>query len=265
MIMNASELLRLRQEVTRIVREAGAFMAAQSAHEVMTKEGHANFVTDMDVAVQERVIRGLRQAFPEAAVLAEEQEGHDEAEYLWVIDPIDGTTNFICGLRFSCISVALVHRNESILGVVYNPYSEELFEASKGHGAFLNERPIHVSERLVEKSVVGFGTSPYHTELADQTFRAARMIFEKCADIRRSGSAALDLAYVACGRLDGFFEYILSPWDYAAGACLIREAGGMISGVDEEWSVTRPIGIVTGSPALYETLHSMICQIKKAL
>ena len=263
--MDTEKLTLLLKQVQEIILAAGQFLKTESAHVVHSKEGHANFVTDMDVAVQERLIRDLRQILPEASIVAEEQDAADMAEYSWVIDPIDGTTNFICDYHFSCISIALVHGQESILGVVYNPYLDEMFYAAQGQGAFVNQHRIHASERPVEKGLVAMGTSPYHTELKAPTFAAAESLFSTCADIRRSGSAALDLCYVACGRLDGFFEYILSPWDYAAGTCIVNEAGGMVSGIDEDWSFSHPIGICASSRNLRDTIYRTICEKKKAL
>lgn len=256
--MDRERLEALRAETAAVIREAGSFMRGASLSRIRTKEGHANFVTDMDVKVQERLIRDLNRILPEADVVAEEADAHRTRDLRWIIDPIDGTTNFICECRFSCISVGLAEGERCILGIVYNPYADELFEAAEGQGAFLNGERIRVSEREPQASLVAMGTSPYHTELADRTFAVARRVFETYADIRRSGSAALDICYVACGRLDGYYELILQPWDYAAGSCILQEAGGYITGIDEPFSLIHPTGILATGPRLRESLYRIL-------
>ena len=256
--MNIEVLSELLDKVRAAVLETGHFMREHTLSRVDTKTGHANFVTDMDVEIQRRLTEQLSAILPEAVVVAEEQDQHPEADLCWIIDPIDGTTNFITGFRFSCISVALVQGSKSILGVVYNPYADEMFYAAEGLGAFCNGVVITPSERPAERALVAMGTSPYHMELTDRTFRAARQAFEACADIRRSGSAALDLCYVACGRIDGYFEYILSPWDYAAGSCIVREAGARVEGIEIGWTFDHPIGIIAAQQGLWPLLYNIV-------
>ena len=256
--MNAEALSLLLDKVRAAVLETGHFMREHTMSRIDTKTGHANFVTDMDMEIQRRLTEQFSGILPEAVIVAEEQDQQPEADLCWIIDPIDGTTNFITGFRFSCISVALAQGNKSILGVVYNPYADEMFYAADGQGAFCNGKAITPSERPAEQALVAMGTSPYHMELTDRTFRAARQAFEACADIRRSGSAALDLCYVACGRIDGYFEYILSPWDYAAGSCIVREAGARVEGIETGWSFDHPIGIIAAQKGLWPLLYNIV-------
>jgi len=217
----------MKQALQAIVRQAGEIILNAEAFRVEQKEGHANFVTSVDEEVQRFLIDELTKLLPGSAVIGEEQENEPLTETpTWVIDPLDGTSNFIHNYRFSAISVALLENREPVTGVVYQPYAQELFYAEKGCGAFLNDQPIHVSATPIQQALVGFGTSPYNTELAEKSMQAALWFLQHAADVRRCGSAALDLAYVAAGRQDVYFELILRPWDYAAGALLVEEAGG---------------------------------------
>ena len=171
---------------------------------------------------------------PEAEFLGEEEDCRIDrnAEYIFVVDPIDGTTNFIKDYHMSCVSVGLIRNGKRYLGVVHNPYLDETFSAISGEGAYMNGNAIHVSSDDLENGVVLFGSSPYNTELAKASFELAYEYFQKCLDIRRSGSAALDLCSIASGRAELYFELILSPWDFAAGALIVEEAGGIVTTVE---------------------------------
>ena len=162
--------------------------------------------------------------------------GEEEAEnadpscgWAFIVDPIDGTTNFVRGLKQSAVSVALAHDGETVCGVVYDPFKDELFSARRGGGAFLNGDPIHVSARPLSEGVFGMGTAIYRREYLSPTMRLTEQLFRRSCDFRRLGAAALDLCAVACGRTELFFEYSLCPWDHAAGALIVTEAGGVIS------------------------------------
>lgn len=217
----------MKQALQAIVRKAGQIISSADSFRVEQKEGHANFVTSIDEEVQRYLINELQALLPGSCVIGEEQENAPLTEApTWVIDPLDGTTNFIHNYRFSSISVALLKNRVPVVGVVYQPYTQELFYAEKGNGAFLNDQPIHVSQIPMEQALIGFGTSPYNTELAEKSMTAALHFLQHAADVRRGGSAALDLAYVAAGRQEVYFELILRPWDYAAGSLLVQEAGG---------------------------------------
>lgn len=223
-----------------LIRRAGQIILA--AHKtnvdqsITAKSGTANFVTEFDVCVQEFLLTGIKEIFPDAVFIAEEKENDTNqlnAAHCFIIDPIDGTTNFICDYHHSAISLALLSYGEPVFGAVYNPYLNEMFSAERGKGAFCNGKPLHVSSRPIERALVMFGTSPYSKDThADPTFAMCKKFLMPCADLRRSGSCALDLAYLAAGRVDIFFEYRTFPWDIMAGVLLIREAGGIITTID---------------------------------
>ncbi len=222
--------------VCDLVRECGLFIKdADRGHlHVDAKSGRANFVTEYDKQVQERLRVGLREIMPDAHFVGEEGSTQMFAPVgkYFIVDPIDGTTNFIKDYRFSCVSVALVVDGAAEFGVVYNPYADEMFCARRNHGAFCNGKRLHVSSETLEDGIVVFGTAPYHEELKEQTFNLAYAYFRKAMDVRRSGSAALDLCTIAAGRAELFFELVLSPWDYAAGGLIVTEAGGLVSDCD---------------------------------
>ena len=218
----------IKEKLTPVIKEAGIRIKNTVASPVHEKAGHYNFVTDTDVAIQEFLRKELMVILPDSCFFAEEQENASLTDdFTWVVDPIDGTLNFMRERHFSCVSIGLLKDREPVLGMVYNPYTDELFSAIKGNGAFCNEKPIHVTDNHFEKALITLGTAPYNAEL----HRATIYCIEKClttgGDIRRTGSAALDLSDVASGRTDAFIELILSPWDFAAGALLVREAGGI--------------------------------------
>lgn len=217
-----------------IVKRAGEIMlhADHIRESIEEKAGHANFVTAYDRKVQEFLRAELKEAMPEAVFVGEEEESHASVEkgYAFVVDPIDGTTNFMKGSCMSAVSAALLKDGEPVLGVVYNPYLKEVFHAERGKGAWCCGRPIHVSGLPLKEGIVIVGTAPYYRdELADRTFEMMRFYYDRCLDIRRSGSAALDLCSVAAGRAELFFELRLSPWDYAAGGLIVQEAGGRVT------------------------------------
>ena len=191
------------------------------------KEGHYNFVTDADVAVQAYLKSALLTLCPGARFYAEEQENEPLTDApTFVVDPIDGTINYMRLRHMSAVSIGYLEGRQPVMAVVYNPYANELFYARKGRGAFLNGQPIRVSDLPYDMALVELGTSPYDAELAKQTMAAAGRFLSECGDLRRSGSAAIDLCGVACGRADIFFELRLRPWDVAAGALIVEEAGG---------------------------------------
>ena len=201
---------------------------------IKDKAGKANFVTEYDCKIQKILEKKLGEILPEAEFFGEEEDCQIDrnAEYIFVVDPIDGTTNFIKDYHMSCISIGLIRNGRRYLGVVHNPYLNENCQAVYGEGAYLNGEPIHVSKDDLSNSIVLFGSSPYNTELAKASFELAYEYFQKCLDIRRSGSAALDLCAIASGRAEIYFELILSPWDFAAGALIVEEAGGIVTTVD---------------------------------
>lgn len=250
------------KKITEIVKEAGKIVLSAHNQEntITAKEGKKNFVTKYDVAVQEFLFKELGKAFPDAQFIGEEGENDFSTDGLrFIIDPIDGTTNFMQDYRCSCISVALCNGNDVIAGVVYNPYTNEIFSAEKGKGAYLNDDRISVSERPLSDGLALFGTSPYHPENTDETFALLRKVFDFSRDIRRSGSAAYDICTVACGRCEVFFEKGLQPWDIAAGTLILKEAGGIALNYDgTEISFSTPNDVVFANPKAYKEFITLL-------
>ena len=221
------------EQIISIVREAGEIVL--SAHDVWSqtheKSSAADLVTEYDLAVERFLKEKLPPLVPGSLFFGEEEKENASPLTGWVfiVDPIDGTTNFVRGLKHSAISVALAHDGVVEYGVVYDPYKDEIFSARRGGGAFLNGRPVRVSERPLDQGVFGMGTAIYDRQFIAPTMRLTEQLFRRSCDFRRLGAAALDLCDVACGRLDLFFEYSLSPWDHAAGGLILTEAGGVLS------------------------------------
>jgi len=260
--------MRMEKILTELMRAAGRIMLSAHLEEdnsdgaVSEKTGSANFVTKYDVAVQEFLMEEIKKAIPNATFIAEEKENDPSVlsgEACFVIDPIDGTKNFINDYRHSCISLAVISRGETVFGAVYDPYQNEMFTAEKGKGARLNGRPMKVSDRSLELGIAAYGTSPYYKDtLTDKTFGFARDVFLAASDIRRCGSAALDLAYLAAGRNDIFFEFILSPWDIAAGSLLVTEAGGVITDINGDTiDLSHPSSVFAANKTIYPDLIKM--------
>lgn len=198
---------------------------------VSEKSSFKDLVTDTDMKIQSFVVERLTERYPEACFVSEERNNSREelsAKLVFVIDPIDGTSNFIKGIRYCCVSIGCLFYGEPVAGVVYNPCTEEMFSAAKGRGAFLNDRLIQVSCETLRESLVLFGTSPYDTKMIQDTLHKVERLYTNCLDVRRLGSAALDICSVACGRVGLYFEGKLSLWDYLAAAVILSEAGGTI-------------------------------------
>lgn len=220
-------------QIISIVRSAGEIVrgAQDIAAHTHLKTSVADLVTDYDVAVEHFLKKELLTLLPDAVFYGEEEQEHTSPNTGWayVVDPIDGTCNFVRGFRQSAISVALLKDGELRCAVIYDPAKEELFSAEKGKGAFLNGEPIHVSDKPLSEGLFIVGTAIYRREFISPTISLTEQLLRRSCDFRRFGAAALDLAYIACGRAEVFFEYSLSPWDYAAGALLIEEAGGKVT------------------------------------
>lgn len=212
----------LAREAGEMIRQSGSNLGK------VDYKGRADLVTDVDRKAEEIILCGIRKSYPDHAVLAEESgENEVQSDFRWVIDPIDGTTNFVHGYPFFCVSIAVQHHRETVAAVVFDPMHDELFSALKGEGAFLNEKPLAVSAaNELSKSLVATGF-PYR--LGDR-WQHSMDLFEAfyldSHGVRRDGAAALDLCYVAAGRFEGFWEYELQPWDVAAGLLIVQEAGG---------------------------------------
>ena len=213
--------------VAPIVLEAGRMMAAYHDPKVYDKGRHADFVTEADLAVQSFLIERLSVVFPQARFFAEEKRDNELTdEMTFIIDPIDGTTNFFRHRACSAISVGVTEGREVVFGAIYDPYQGRLYHAEKGCGAYCNDDRLRVSDTPLEKALVGFGTAPYYSDLFELTGRTLAALLPACADIRRTGSACIDLCDVAAGRSDAHFEWLLQPWDICAGTLIVEEAGG---------------------------------------
>jgi myo-inositol-1(or 4)-monophosphatase len=232
---------------------------------VQTKSPN-DFVTEVDKAAEAAIIEVLKESFPEHGILAEESgETSGASEYQWIIDPLDGTTNFIHGFPQYAISIALARRGVLEQAVVFDPNRNELFTATKGSGAFLNDRRIRVSKRIrLNEALVGTGFPFRQFDHVDAYLAMFRDLTQKTAGIRRPGAASLDLAYVACGRLDAFWEMGLAPWDMAAGALLVTEAGGLVSDLSGESGYLEGGNVVAGSPKIFGQILPVIQAHKPA-
>ena len=223
-----------------------------------------DFVSEVDHAAEQAIIDTLLSAYPKHAILAEESGVTGDSEFQWIIDPLDGTTNFLHGFPQYAISIALLHRDKSGRGqldqaVIYDPVRNELFTASRGAGAFLNDRRIRVSKRTkLADALIGTGF-PYRDFTHLDAYTAMfRDLVQKTSGLRRPGSAAIDLAWVAAGRTDGFFEIGLNPWDIAAGCLLIQEAGGLVTDFAGEDNYLKSGHVIAGSPKVFAQLLQVI-------
>lgn len=245
-------------------RAATVINRASTQIDLLTVESKApnDFVTEVDRAAEAAIIEVLRDAYPQHGILAEESGstgGAEDSEYQWIIDPLDGTTNFLHGFPQYAVSIALARNGVLEHAVVFDPTRNELFTASKGSGAFLNDRRIRVTRRTkLAESLIGTGFPFREFKHLDAYLAMFRELTQKTAGIRRPGAAALDLAYVASGRLDGFWEMGLQPWDMAAGVLLIQEAGGLVSDLAGESAYMQTGNVVAGAPKVFAQLLAAI-------
>ncbi|PSJ18265.1 inositol monophosphatase family protein [Nitrosomonas supralitoralis] len=228
----------------------------------VSKKSHSDFVSEVDGAAEEAIIKVLQAAYPDHAILAEEsghRGDHNNSEYQWIIDPLDGTTNFLHGFPKYSVSIALKYKGVLTHAVIYDPNNNELFTASRGSGAFLNDRRLRVSKRIkLEDCLIGTGLPFRDLTHIDAYFAMLKDIVPRIAGIRRPGSAALDLAYVAAGRYDGFWEIGLAPWDMAAGCLLITEAGGLVGDLEGNETQLESGQIIAGNPKIFGQLLQVI-------
>ena len=254
----------------KAARAAGAIInrAALDVESVRISQKQVNdFVTEVDHAAEQVIIETLLTAYPGHGILAEEsgqQHGARDSEFVWIIDPLDGTTNFIHGFPVYCVSIALAFKGKLEQAVIYDPSRNDLFTATKGRGAFLNDRRLRVSKRTrLEESLISTGFpfrkgDDFHGYLA-----MMGDVMQRTAGLRRPGAAALDLAYVAAGFTDGFFETGLNPWDVAAGALLVTEAGGLVGNFTGEADFLEQKECVAGNPRVYGQLVSILGKYSK--
>jgi myo-inositol-1(or 4)-monophosphatase len=254
----------------KAARAAGSLInrAALDIESVRVSQKKANdFVTEVDQAAEAVIIETLLQAYPGHGILAEEsgnQHGARDSEFVWIIDPLDGTTNFIHGLPTYCVSIALAVRGKVEQAVVYDPTRNDLFTATKGRGAFLNDRRIRVSKRThLKEALVSTGFPYREGDDFDQYLVMMGDVMRRTAGLRRPGAAALDLAYVAAGYTDAFFEKGLQPWDVAAGSLLVTEAGGLVGNFTGESDFMEQGECMAGSPRIYGQLVGVISKYSK--
>jgi myo-inositol-1(or 4)-monophosphatase len=223
-------------------------------------KGRNDFVCEVDRMAEADIIRTVQRSYPDHAFLAEESGATGDAEFVWIIDPLDGTTNFLHGFPVFCVSIAVMHRGRLEHGVIYDPLRQELFTASRGVGATVDGRKMRVSDtRLLEKSLVGTGY-PYKEGSAwlDAYMDMLKAAMRETSGVRRPGAAALDLAYVAAGRLDGFWEIGLNIWDVAAGVLMIQECGGIVTDLAGRDGWRQSGNILAGNPRIHEALLTLI-------
>jgi len=231
------------------------------------QKGRNDFVSDADRAAENAVIETILKHYPDHAILAEESGPAGDSEYTWIIDPLDGTTNYLHGFPVLCVSIGVTHNGRLEQGVVYDPLRQEIFSASRGQGAQLDGRKIRVSGRKdLQRSLIGTGF-PYRD--SNESFQPYMDMLVSAMNnttgIRRAGAAALDLCYVAAGRLDAYWETGLKPWDLAAGTLIVREAGGIISGLDGSEDFMKSGHVLCGSPKIYSGLAKLFGPDIKAM
>ena len=239
------------EDIKQAAREAGDILLSARRPKIMEKSGHANFVTETDEKVQRFLVDRLKELLPEAEFIGEE-DGQDVFSakmakgFCFVIDPIDGTSNFIDEYRPSVVSIGLLKDGKPYMAVVYNPYDDMMFSATQGEGAYMNGERIMSSEAPLSEQLSCFGTAPYYEELRDRSFDIAKKLLPLCVDLRRSGTAAWDMCCVAIGRCGLYFELKIQIWDYAAAALIAREAGCSVTDVE-------------GNPLSYTGASSALC------
>jgi myo-inositol-1(or 4)-monophosphatase len=240
-------------------RQAGDIIVRhmeQLEHLKVNTKGRNDFCSEVDIKSEQAIISTIHKAYPDHGIIAEESGiQNNDADNVWIIDPLDGTNNYLHGFPFFCVSIAVRIKNRIEHAVVYDPVRHECFSASRGQGARLNDRRLRVSKQTqLSAAMLGTGFSFRDPELAQRYLPTFEALFGKCCGVRRTGAAALDLAYVASGRLDGFWEFGLKPWDIAAGSLLIQEAGGLISDIYGSEDYFQHGNVVAGTPKVFKAL-----------
>ncbi len=256
------------QQIVEIVREAGALMDRTGGFEVHDKGARENLVTTSDLAVQHFLTERLGALLPGSGFLCEEEDFADTAHAdVWIIDPIDGTANYARGNENCCISVALARNGELAMGVVFSPWRNEMYTAEKGRGAFCNGKPLHVSDRSYERGILFTAMSTYRKELARSCSDIIYDVYMECNDVRRTGSAAVELCLMAAGFAELYFEMRLLPWDYAAASLILTEAGGAICDFTGAFpSLFKPSMVLAANTRphcdrLLETVHKHLSEL----
>jgi len=250
----------MHSAVEPILLRAGEMMLEFQHPKVFDKGRHADFVTEADIAVQNFLMEELAKAFPEASFFAEEKKDNVLGEgFTFIIDPIDGTTNYFRRRRCSSISIGAVEGKQPVYGAIYDPYRGEVYHAEKGKGAWCAGERLHVSEAPLDHAIIGMGTSPYYEELFELTGKTLSALLPRTADVRRTGSACIELCDVAAGRSDAHFEWKLQPWDYCAGTLIVREAGGECGSIlGGDVTYDRPCPHLAASRAIFEDVQKLL-------
>lgn len=244
--------------VIDLVHRAKQFIASEDMRHDVHMKGAADFVTATDIAISNFLKAELHKLYPHIGFFSEEEKG-TLSDPSWILDPIDGTTNYVYGYQMSSISLALYEGGRVVFGVVYNPYSEETFTATLGGGAWVNGRRMRTVKREFRNAIIEFGAGSTHKENADRNFELAKEVFKNCLDVRRICSSALDLCFIADGRIDGYFEKVLKPWDIAAGALILEECGGRITDYAGHYpALDKPSSVVASNGVIHQQLLDII-------
>lgn len=248
----------------RAARAAGNIIARNIGQDSFGVEEKRkdDLVTDIDRECELKITEILSKAYRDHAILGEEGglKGNPDSEYVWVIDPIDGTTNFVKGIPHCAVSIGLQQKGRTVLGVVFDPIRNEMFTASAGEGAYLNDRRIRVNDhQSLDGAIIGTAFPTRYRERLDAYMELFGRLIRQCADVRRSGCASLDLCYSAAGRFDAYLEQGLKPWDFCAGALIVREAGGIVTDFAGSPAYTKTGNIVAGNPYIVKNLLSKVC------
>jgi myo-inositol-1(or 4)-monophosphatase len=239
---------------------------ANRVHQLDVRSKSRNeFVSQVDLAAEQAIMELISKRYPQHSFLCEESGASGDSDHLWIIDPLDGTTNYLYGLPMYCVSIALQVKGRTEVAVVYNPHSQELFTAIQGVSAQLDGKRIRISPRKsLEGALIGTGF-PYreNARWLDTYMAQLHAVMQIAGDVRRPGSAALDLSYLAAGRMDGFWEFGLMPWDIAAGALILREAGGLISSMTDDGDYMETGNIIAGTQLVHEELEKLLIPLLK--
>lgn len=251
--------------LAQVLHRAGELMLQWQNPQVFAKGAHADFVTEADLAVQAFLLEELARLWPEARFFAEEKKDNVLTDQLtFIIDPIDGTTNYFRGRRMSAISVGAVENRKPVFGAIYDPYRDQLYHAETGRGAFCDDTPLHVSDEPFARALIGLGTSPYYSDLMELTGRTVAALLPRCADLRRTGSAAMELCDIAAGRSEGCFEWMLQPWDYCAGVLLVEEAGGRCGNIlDGDVTYEKGIPFMATNARCFDELKNALQLVRQ--
>lgn len=250
-------------KVIDIVKSTKSIVFDDTLRNNVQLKGYADFVTAVDTGISNYLKSELQKLYPDYGFFSEEEESY-LSDPCWILDPIDGTTNLVYGYKQCAVSLGLYKDGEIVFGIVYNPFTDECFYAYKGLGAYMNGEKLKVSKRTFKDSLVEFGASSYFKENTNENFDLAKRIFTQVVDLRRICSAALTLCYIAQGRIDGYFEKVLKPWDYAAGSLILTEAGGILS--DYTGSSIRynsPTTMIAGNKNTHKELLKTIQEFYK--